>query len=551
MDSARPALESTLGRPAMARTLGWFYLAGAALGALSLALPHSRSTDVVGVVVVVAVALVGSAPLLAGAKFLPAAAIPGFLLAGSLLITAAVYFDGHTGSVYAFFYVWVGVEAFYFLNRRLATLQVMLAGAAYGWALSVVPGDGIAEQRWLLTIGTAMVAGLLVAYQRDRIGALVHKLTDAARTDPLTGLLNRRGFEETFKAELERARRSQHPLSIVAGDLDGFKLVNDRLGHHAGDEALQALAQDFSKWKRRIDVAARVGGEEFALLLPDTDERGAFLVAERLRRAVQRTFSEQPLPITISFGIASWPDHGDETEVLLRAADEALYAAKDLGRDRSVIYSAEVASVLAGGRGTERGEMQLATVVGLAEALDIRDTGTTRHSQTVGRYARMMAVELGLGPDHVERIRVAGVLHDVGKIGISDRILTKPGPLDDAEWDEMRTHPVVAARLLARPEFSDLCSWIVAHHERLDGMGYPEGLEAGAIPLEARILAVADAYEAMTVDRIYRPALGEEAARAELRTGSDTQFDAGVVEAFIVALDRQRDADAYVATGTK
>src|SRR3954454_5113195 len=551
MDSARPALESTLGRPAMARTLGWFYLAGATLSALSLVLPHSSSTDVLGVVVVVSIAFAGSCLLLAGANVLPETAIPGFLLIGSLLITGAVYFDDHTSSVYAFFYVWVGVEAFYFLGRRLATLQVLLAGAAYGWALSAVASDGFAEQRWLLTIGTAMVAGLLVAYQRDRIGALVHKLTDAARTDPLTGLLNRRGFEETFKMELERARRSERPLSIVAGDLDGFKLVNDRLGHHAGDEALQALAQDFSKWKRRIDVAARMGGEEFALLLPNTDERGAFLVAERLRRAVQRTFSETPLPITISFGIANWPDHGDEIDLLLRAADEALYAAKDLGRDRSVIYSAEVASMLAGGRGTERGEMQLATVVGLAEALDIRDNGTARHSQTVARYARMMAVELGLGPDHVERVRVAGVLHDVGKIGISDRVLTKPGPLDEAEWEELRTHPQVAARLLSRPEFSDLSSWIVAHHERPDGAGYPEGLDSERIPLEARILAVADAYEAMTTDRVYRPALGEDAARSELRAGAGTQFDGDVVEALLVSLDRQRDTDIHVASVTK
>jgi diguanylate cyclase (GGDEF)-like protein len=551
MDSARPALDSTLGRPAMARTLGWFYLAGAILGGLSLALPHSPTTDVLGVLGVVGIAAVGGALLVSGSNRLPPMAIPGFLLAGSALITAAVYFDGHSSSVYAYFYVWVGVEAFYFLSRRLAALQVLFAGALFGWAMSVVHSDGMPEQRWLLTTGTALVAGLLVAYQRDRIGALVHRLTDAARTDPLTGLLNRRGFEETFEMELERSRRGDRRLSVLAGDLDGFKLVNDRLGHHAGDEALQALAKDLDKWKRRVDVAARMGGEEFALLLPDTDERGAFLVAERLRRAVQRTFAELPLPLTISFGIATWPDHGEGTDMLLRAADVALYAAKDLGRDRSVIYSNEVASMLAGGRSTERGEMQLATIIGLAEALDIRDTGTARHSQAVGRYARMMAAELGFSPDRVERIRIAGVLHDVGKIGISDRVLTKPGPLDEAEWEEMRTHPEIAARLLSRPEFADLCSWIEAHHERLDGKGYPEGLMADAIPVEARILSVADAYEAMTADRVYRPALGEEAARAELRAGSGSQFDGEVVEAFLEALDRQRDVDAYVATATK
>jgi diguanylate cyclase (GGDEF)-like protein/putative nucleotidyltransferase with HDIG domain len=552
MDSDRPAVDITLGRPAMARTLAWFYLAGATLGGLSLLMPHSSTADIAGMVVVIGIACAVGGVLLAGADRLPEVAIPAFLAGGSLLISSAVYFDGHTSSVYSFYYVWVGVEAFYFLGLRLAALQVSLAGAGYAWALSMVQSDGLIEQRWMLTLGTTLIAGLLVAYQRNRIDRLVHTLTDAARTDPLTGLLNRRGFEETFELELERARRSDGALTVLAGDLDGFKAVNDHLGHQAGDEALQALARDLSKWKRRIDVAARMGGEEFALLLPDTDERGAFLVAERLRRAVQRTFSEHPLPLTISFGVASWPDHGAETELLLRAADEALYAAKDMGRDRTVIYSAEVAGMLSAGAAAERDEMQLATVVGLAETLDIRDTGTARHSQTVGRYARMMAEELGLEPDHVERVRVAGLLHDVGKIGISDQVLTKPGPLETDEWDEVRTHPEIAARLLARPEFADLCSWILSHHERPDGTGYPEGLSGDEIPLEARILAVADAYEAMTADRVYRPALGDTTARAELEAGSGSQFDAEVVQAFVRALDRLEGAgEQLAATATK
>jgi diguanylate cyclase (GGDEF)-like protein len=547
MDSVLSRVQSevtdgTFGRPAMARTLGYFYLAGATLGLLSLLVPHRDTTDVTALFVNIGVAYLGGVVLVAGANRLPDAVVPAFLAAGTCLISAAVYFDGHGSSVYAFLYVWVGVEAYYFLSRRQAALQLVLVGIAFAAVLTMVEAGQVPEQRWLLTLGTALVAGVLVSYQRGRIDRLVHRLTDAARTDPLTGLLNRRGLEEVFDVELERARRSGARLSVVAGDLDGFKLVNDRLGHQAGDEALVALSADLLKWKRRIDVAARVGGEEFALLLPDTDERGAFLVAERLRRAVQRTFSEQPQPLTISFGVATWPEHGENTEQLMRSADEALYAAKDMGKDRSVIYSAEVAGMLAeNGRGEAEGEMQLATVVALAEALDIRDTGTARHSQTVGRYARLMAEDLGLADDRVERVRIAGILHDVGKIGISDRVLTKPGPLSEEEWEEMRTHPQIAARLLSRPEFADLRGWIAAHHERPDGSGYPAGLEGDLIPLEARILAVADAYEAMTADRVYRPSLGEEAARAELIAGCGTQFDEDVVEAFMRALDRDRE----------
>jgi putative nucleotidyltransferase with HDIG domain len=190
--------------------------------------------------------------------------------------------------------------------------------------------------------------------------------------------------------------------------------------------------------------------------------------------------------------------------------------------------------------GQANGELQLATVIALAEALDIRDTGTGQHSHTVGRYAELMARALGLGEERVERVRLAGVLHDIGKIGISDRVLSKAGPLDADEWQEMHTHPEIGARLLSRQEFDDLREWILAHHERPDGLGYPRGLKGDEIPVEARILAVADAYEAMTADRVYRPALGEEAARAELEAGAGTQFDARVVEALLSSLDAIR-----------
>ena len=393
-------------------------------------------------------------------------------------------------------------------------------------------------------LGALVLVGVIL-HQRRQVARLIGLLSDATRTDPLTGLLNRQAFEELFDGELERSRRSGRPVAIVVGDLDGLGRVNARSGHGAGDTVLELVARDMEKWKRRIDTAARIGGEEFALLLPETDEGGAFLVAERLRRAAHRTFAEDPFGVTISFGVACAPEHGDERELLLAAATRAMGAAKDLGKDRSVIYSAEVARMLSAARGPDGSDLQLATVVGLAETLDIRDTGTTGHSHTVGRYAELTAVELGFDAERVERVRIAGVLHDVGKIGVSDRVITKPGPLDPDEWQQMRTHPEIAARLLAHPEFSDLRAWILAHHERPDGRGYPDGLAGEAIPIEAHILAVADAYEAMTADRAYRPALGEEAAREELLAGAGSQFDAGVVQAFFAAL--RRDGAAHLS----
>jgi two-component system cell cycle response regulator len=387
-----------------------------------------------------------------------------------------------------------------------------------------------------LALGGVLILLAAIVYQRRQIAGLTARLSDATRTDPLTGLLNRRAFELLLDSELERSRRTGRPLSVLVGDLDGLAQVNARCGHAAGDSALQLVARDMRKWKRRIDTAGRIGGEELALLLPETDERGAFLVAERLRRAAHRTFGDDPLPVTLSFGVASYPEHGDGLDVLMSAASHAMAVAKELGKDRSVIYSAEVARMLTSFDGPDGAELQLATVIGLAEALDIRDTGSTGHSQTVARYAELTAIELGLPPERVERVRLAGVLHDVGKIGVSDRLIAKPGPLDADEWREMRTHPEIAARLLANPEFEDLRAWVLAHHERPDGRGYPYRLEAGEIPLEASILAVADAYEAMTADRSYRAALGEKAARAELEAGSGRQFDPQVVEAFLAAL---------------
>jgi diguanylate cyclase (GGDEF)-like protein/putative nucleotidyltransferase with HDIG domain len=391
----------------------------------------------------------------------------------------------------------------------------------------------------LLPSACALALACTTVLQHTRIRRLRARIDDSNRTDPLTGLLNWRAFEEELELELERAMRAERPLSVVVGDIDGFRAINERQGHAAGDATLQAVAQNALKWKRRIDQAARIAGEEFALLLPETDERGAFIVAERLRRAMHRSFVDSAVGVSFSFGVATAPSHGTDALALLHAADSATAAAKDLGGDRTVIYSDEVARTLAQ-MGHASGELQLATVIALAEALDIRDTGTGQHSHTVGRYAELMARELGFDEDSVERIRLAGVLHDIGKIGISDRVLSKPGPLDAEEWQEMYTHPEIGARLLARPEFEDLRTWILAHHERPDGLGYPRALGADEIPLEARILAVADAYEAMIADRVYRPALGEESARAELLAGSGTQFDARVVEGFLRALDAGR-----------
>jgi diguanylate cyclase (GGDEF)-like protein len=194
-------------------------------------------------------------------------------------------------------------------------------------------------------------------------------------------------------------------------------------------------------------------------------------------------------------------------------------------------------------RGEESDELRLAAVLLLAEALDLRDPSTAQHSQTVGRLARRTAVELDLVDAHVERVHAAGVLHDLGKLGIADAILHKPGALDDAEWREMRRHPEIGARILEHAGMKDIAVWVRAHHERIDGRGYPEGLAGADIPLEARILSVADSYEAMIADRPYRAGMSPDAAREELERCAGTQFDPDVLAAFLRAIDAERDCE--------
>jgi putative nucleotidyltransferase with HDIG domain len=269
-----------------------------------------------------------------------------------------------------------------------------------------------------------------------------------------------------------------------------------------------------------------------------------------MRRELRETFASDPSALTMSLGVAAFSLHGASAEALVRNADQALYAAKKLGRDRTVVYSDDIAGTLlvVDGEPTD-GEPSLHrnTVLALAEVIDSREQGTTEHSQRVGRYAAAIAEALGLPHDVIERVRFGGIVHDIGKIGLSDTILRKPGWLEADEWEEVQRHPEIAARILRGANFEDVSGWVHAHHERPDGSGYPRGLAGREIPLEARILGVADAYEAMRSDRAYRPALTAPAARAELKRCAGSQFDERVVATFIGLLDgglaEDRDED--------
>jgi diguanylate cyclase (GGDEF)-like protein/putative nucleotidyltransferase with HDIG domain len=525
----------------VARVLSVLFAAGASLSALTVALPHAAHMNELGMLLIVANAYVVAALLYTQAARFPAWSLQATLAWGSTLITGVAYFSGETPSPLVFFYLWVFLYASYFFTVRQAVAQIVYVGLVYGALLFARAPLSAVSVWWLVSMGTLLVGAMVIMAMRARVELLIARLYNAARTDPLTKLANRRGFRELLDLELERARRGGTEVAVLVGDLDNFKDINDRSGHKVGDAALKRVAKMLCDGKREIDTVARVGGEEFSLILPDTGRNGALALAERLRRTLHEEFASDTTPLTISFGLSVYPEHGETAAALLHAADQALYGAKQSGRNRTVAHSPALRLELRMPSDVRDigGERFIMAVLDFAEAVDLRFSGSARHSETVGRYAEMMARELGLPERRVSRIRLAGILHDIGKAGVPNGILHKPGPLTEEEYATIKRHPELGAQMIEHISLSDVREWVAAHHERPDGLGYPNGLSGSAIALEARIVAVADAYEAMTSDRPYRDSLGYEAALAELRRCAGTQFDAVVVEALIDALARE------------
>jgi len=527
----------------MARALGALFTAGAALASISLLLPQEPDASRIGIASMAALALAAALFCFVGGPRLPQWFFPLAVAAAVVLVAGGIYFSDRSFSSYFLFFVWAVVWSFYFLPSWQGFVLIGFIGVTYPVVVSGMRLDDEMEQRWMMLMGTLLVVGVLVGLLRQRLDALIDRLTDAARTDPLTGLLNRRAFDEVLDLELSRAERSGTACSLILCDLDHFKRVNDTYGHPEGDTVLIRFAELLERAKRRIDAVARVGGEEFALVLPDTDEHGAFVSAERMRRLAREEFAGYRIPLTVSFGVAGYPRHGADPGALISAADQALYAAKQLGRDRSAIFRPEVTASLKAAHTEHDGDAvgHLSAVLLLADAVDARDPGSAAHSEAVGRYARAIAKELGLGSERADRLRLAGVVHDIGKMGVSDAILRKDGPLSEEDWVEMRSHVELGRRLLAGAGLEDVAAWVGAHHERPDGGGYPEGLAGLEIPLEARILAVADTWEALRSGRPWRPELTAAQAAEELRHGAGTLWDAAVVDALLRALEHDED----------
>jgi diguanylate cyclase (GGDEF)-like protein/putative nucleotidyltransferase with HDIG domain len=395
-------------------------------------------------------------------------------------------------------------------------------------------------------LSTALVGPLLAIslYQRSTHRAL--RAMRLALTDPLTGLGNHRHFHERLQRELQTAEEQGTPLTLCFVDIDDFKRINDRFGHPSGDRVLSQVAGKL----RQGGEAFRLGGDEFALLLVDHDEGTALAAANSIVERIGALDLDHIGSVTVSAGLATFPIQGHGRDELIRLADSALYWAKEHGKNRVRLYRPDVVELAELKRlaaGPDRAARYRAAA-SLAKAVDARDTYTGSHSERVSDLAARIAARVGLDAEHVELTRLAGSLHDLGKLAIPEEILRKPGELTDSERLVLERHPQIGFRMLDSLGVDPVADIVLHHHERWDGAGYPDGRRGEAIPLGARIIFVADAYDAMTSDRVYRPRRSARAALAELERCAGTQFDPHIVSAFVDELGVEHGAVAAVAS---
>ena len=379
-------------------------------------------------------------------------------------------------------------------------------------------------------LSAALVGPLLAIslYQRSAYQAL--RAMRLALTDPLSGLGNHRSFQERLKHELLRAESGDEPFTLCMIDVDDFKRINDLYGHPVGDRVLASVGRRL----RQNGEAFRLGGDEFALLLPGVTADQALSTASSVLARIGSLELAEVGSVTASAGVAGFPHQAIDRDELIRLADSALYWAKEHGKNRVHVYRpdvVELAELRRLAHGPDRAA-RFRAAASLAKAVDARDTYTGSHSTRVAELSAWITHRLGLDREQIELTRLAASLHDLGKLAIPEEILQKPGPLSDPERLVLQRHPEIGHRMLESLGVDPVAEWVLHHHERWDGTGYPDRLRGEEIPLGARIIFVADAYDAMTSDRAYRGRLTPREAIEELERCSGTQFDPEIVAAF-------------------
>jgi len=427
-------------------------------------------------------------------------------------------------------YLWCHPET----TTREAREIMVSQGLEY---LPIVDSDGCATG--IVSIRDILLAG----HAAPGNGTSRGDLSQGPLTDPLTMAPSRQMFEEQIEVELSRAKRYSCSFCVLMVNVDGLRNLNDSLGRDKGDRLLREFAGRLRREKRASDFLARYGGDEFVLLLPETNEAQALVLAERVQRQALTVCQEEPARFSVSCGLVERSAESVMTSgELVRAASDALHQAKRTGRNRVVTFSqigrGPGAKGQLSGEKIERlqrrvahmslrsREMFIQSIWGLSQAIEARDKYTRSHSENVMRYSVGIAESIGLDDAAVSLVRRAAMIHDIGKIGVPDRILHKPGPLTGEERLVIEQHPLIAVSILSRMQFLQRELPIVRHHhEWWDGKGYPDGISGHTIPRGARVLAVADAFDAITSNRVYRKSRSVGEAIQVLVEGSGSQFD--------------------------
>jgi diguanylate cyclase (GGDEF)-like protein/putative nucleotidyltransferase with HDIG domain len=432
--------------------------------------------------------------------------------------------------------------------HSLAVVPLVADGFAVGLALSgsALPTRFSEDRRAIIGMFAARLARALVNNR------LYEETKALGEIDSLSGLFDRHRALEQLDVEIARARRYEGSFSILLADIDNFKNFNETWGHAAGDEVVKRVAAVLRHRNRTTDFVGRYGGDEFLMILPATTRTGAATVADHMRLALGSQPYTAPngyaVPLRLSFGAAAFPEDGSDSQSLIAIADANLYESKRWGGDTVTLRRETFAvdNIDASG---------FSTLDALVNAVDNKDHYTRKHSAHVAEYSASIVESLGFSKDKQEALRVAALLHDVGKIGLPDRILRKPGPLTHEEEDAVRQHSLLGSLMVSQhlPGNDEVREAVLHHHERWDGGGYPAGLSGRNISMLGRILAVADAYSAMTTDRPYRSGLSLETAIEELRKGSGKQFDPEVVNVFLTCFhgeDKEPAAAAQPVAGS-
>lgn len=406
-----------------------------------------------------------------------------------------------------------------------------------------ITGGDFTQKIEVLTKDEFGELGQGINYMADRVKERLDYAEHLATVDGLTGLYNHRYFQQRLIQEIKRANRTGSKLSLILMDIDYFKHYNDNLGHPAGDKLLGQLAKILLGCVRTIDVVARYGGEEFAVILVDTGALDAYEVGERIRVSVEQYEFDgretQPNgKVTISIGIASYPENAFSKDDLIKLADDALYKAKYISKNKVVLYYSVLDELKSGIDESEHDLLN--TVKTLISVINSRDKYTFGHSERVVQYTTSIAEEMNFSEKELRDIKVAAFLHDIGKIEIGREILNKTEPLTTEELEILRMHPSWGAQIVSSiGSLKGIVPMILYHHEKYDGTGYPARLSGKDIPLAARILKLADSFDAMTSYRPYQTAKTFQQAKEEITCCKEKDFDPKIVDVFLRILENQ------------